>query len=340
MTTTVVSTRVLDLTDEPAIRAWHSAGLAAHRHDRPSAPFWTEDEVVHILRPDDPEEKFLPLVAEDGDGTMIGTAILFVPLEDNLDKVYGQLSVLPEHRGHGAGDALMAQLLQAARAEGRELVLVQGYLPADADDAHPVRRFATRHGFYLANTEVRRVLELPVPDETIQGWIDDAAPHHVGYDLATYVDVVPDELVPSLVDLLNQLAVDAPTGDIDFEAGATTPEVYREQTARRIATGRRIYETVAVKDGLVVAQSTMSVPPPGEEIPHLNQWGTYVHREHRGHRLGLAVKAANLRAVQQAHPERTLVSTTNSPANAPMVAINELMGFRPVDVMNEFLRRL
>lgn len=340
MPTTVVTTRFLDLGDEPAIRAWHAAGLAAHRHDRPDAPFWTEDEVVHILRPDDPEEKFLPLVAEDAEGNAIGSAILFVPLEDNLDKVYVQLSVLPAHRGHGVGDALMDQVLEAARAEGRELVLVQGYLPADADDTHPARRFATRHGFHLANTEVRRVLELPVAEETIQGWIDDAAAHRAGYAVTTYVDVVPDELVPSLVDLLNQLAVDAPTGDIDFEAGALTPAVYQEQARRRLATGRQIFETVAVRDGRVVAQSTLSVPPPGEEMPHLNQWGTYVHREHRGHRLGLAVKAANLLAVQRAHPERTLISTTNSPANAPMVGINELMGFRPVDVMNEFLRRL
>ena len=340
MSTSVVTTRLLDLADEPALRAWHAAALAAHRHDRPDAPFWTEDEVVHILRPDDPEEKFLPLVAEDGAGAVVGSAILFVPLEDNLDKVYCQLSVLPTHRGHGVGDALMGRVLQAAREESRELVLAQGYLPADADETHPVRRFATRHGFHLANTEVRRVLQLPVADDAIQDWIDDAAAHHAGYEIRTYVDVVPDELLPSLVDLLNQLAVDAPTGDIDFEAGSMTPEIYREQTQRRIATGRRVYETVALRDGRVVAQSTMSAPPAGEEMPHLNQWGTYVHRDHRGHRLGLAVKAANLRAVQRAHPERTLVSTTNSPVNAPMVAINELMGFRPADVMNEFLRRL
>jgi GNAT superfamily N-acetyltransferase len=340
MPATAVTTRVLDLADEPGIRAWHAAGLAVHRHDRPDAPFWTEDEVVHLLRPDDPEEKFLPLVAEQADGAVVGTAIVFVPLEDNLDKVYVQLSVLPAHRGQGVGDALMEQVVAAARSEGRELVLVQAYLPADADDTHPVRRFAARHGFALANTEVRRVLELPVAEETIAGWVAAAAPHHVGYEIATYVDVVPDDLVPSLVELLNQLAVDAPTGDIEFEAGAMTPEVYREQSRRRLASGRRIYETVAVKDGRVVAQSTMSVPPHGEELPHLNQWGTYVHREHRGHRLGLAVKAANLRVVQRAHPERTLVSTTNSPANAPMVAINELMGFRPADVMHEFLRRL
>ena len=75
-------------------------------------------------------------------------------------------------------------------------------------------------------------------------------------------------------------------------------------------------------------------------MSHLNQWCTYVHRAHRGHRLGLAVKAENLRAVQKMHPERTVITTTNSPVNAPMVAINELMGFRPVDVFAEFLRRL
>ncbi len=340
MPTTVVTTRLLDLDDEPALRAWHAAGLAAHRHDRPDAAFWTEDEAVDVLRPDDPEEKFLPITAEDGEGRIVGTAILFVPLEDNLDKVYVQLSALPTHRGQGVGDALMEQVVRAARDEGRELVLVQGYLPADADDAHPVRRFAARHDFRLANTEVRRVLRLPVAEETIQGWIDDAAQHHAGYDIETYVDVVPDHLLPSLVDLFNQLAVDAPTGEIDFEAGVMTPQIYLEQMQRRTASGRKVYETVAVKDGQVVAQSTLSAPPPGQELPHLNQWGTYVHRDHRGHRLGLAVKAENLRVVQRAHPDRTLISTTNSPANAPMVAINELMGFRPADVMNEFLRRL
>jgi hypothetical protein len=73
-------------------------------------------------------------------------------------------------------------------------------------------------------------------------------------------------------------------------------------------------------------------------MPHLNQWGTLVHREHRGHRLGLAVKAANLRVVQRAHPERTLVSTTNNPGNAPMVAINDMMGFRAVEASIEFTR--
>jgi hypothetical protein len=50
------------------------------------------------------------------------------------------------------------------------------------------------------------------------------------------------------------------------------------------------------------------------------------------------VKAANLAALQADHPERTRISTQNSETNAPMVAINEKMGFRPVEVMLEFQR--
>jgi GNAT superfamily N-acetyltransferase len=337
---TVVTTRSLDPADKESLRRWHAAALTTHRHDLPESPFWTADDAVAVIRPDDPEERFVPVVAEDADGSVVGTGIVFVPLLDNLEKASFVLGVDPGHRGRGVGDVLMAHVLEVVRAEGRAVVLGEGNLPVDHDEHHPVRRFAARHGFSLANTELRRMLRLPVPEATIQSWLDDAAAHHEGYHLATYVDELPAELRPSLVALLNQLAVDAPTGEIEFEAGAMTEEMYDENMRRRVATGRRVFETVAVRDGVVVAHSTLSVPPGDEEMPHLNQWGTFVHRDHRGHRLGLAVKAANLRAVQRLHPERTLVTTTNSPANAPMVAINELMGFRPVNVFAEFLRRL
>jgi GNAT superfamily N-acetyltransferase len=335
-----VHAAAVDATDPTALRAWHELAARAHRHDRPDAPFWTADEVLLVIRPDDPEERMCPFVVVDETGEPAASGIVFVPLLDNLDKVYAELRVLPGRRGEGAGDVAVAHAIEVARAEGRQLVLVTGYFPADADDSHPVRAFARRHGFTLANTEVRRTLELPVSAEVLQSWVDEAAEHHAGYEITTYVDVVPDPLLPSLVDLLNQLAVDAPTGDIDFEAGRMSVDIYRDHRERLTRSGRRVLETVAVQSGRVVAHSTLSVPPPGQELPHLNQWGTFVDREHRGHRLGLAVKAANLRRVQRLHPERTLVHTTNSPVNGPMVAINERLGFVPREVMGEFLLRV
>lgn len=340
MPTSTVTVHPVAPDDEDALRAWHEAAAEVHHHDRPPAPFWAFAEMRSLLRPDDPERDYHLFVARDAAGTVVGHGLVVVPLLDNTDKVNLELAVTPAHRGHGIGDLLAGHALALAARAGAQVAIAEAYLPVDHDEGHPVRRFARRHGFVLANTEVRRTLQLPVPEATLQGWVDEAARHHQGYRLSTYDGAVPAELAPSLVGLFNQLAVDAPTGDIDFEAGRSTVATYRARLERVAASGRRLYETVAVKDGAVVAQSTLVVPPEGVALPHLIQWGTYVHREHRGRRLGLAVKAANLRHVQRRHPDRTLVSTANSPANVPMVAINELMGFRPVEVMAEFVRRL
>ncbi len=65
-----------------------------------------------------------------------------------------------------------------------------------------------------------------------------------------------------------------------------------------------------------------------------------MHREHRGHRLGLATKAVNLRAVQAARGDLTLVITQNGETNDYMVSINERMGFEPIEVSAEFVKRL
>ena len=331
--------RPVDVRDDAALRSWHAARQRVHDHDRPHASFAGADEVVTALSTDDPEERFAPFVVVC-DGEVVGAAIGFVPLLDNLDKLYFELEVLPGHRGHGVGAALMERVVRLGEDEGRKVLIGMAWTPYGAGADHPTHRFAARHGFAVGNTEIRRVLELPVPEERLDSWAEEAAAQHAGYELATYVDWVPEDLRASYVELQNQLTVDAPTGDIDFEAGAMTVEVYEHQARTRIRTGRKVLGAVAVKDGELVAYTALSVPPGRDAMPYLHQWGTFVHRDHRGHRLGLAVKVANLRAVQRMHPERTLVSTTNSPANGPMVAVNELLGFRPVEASVEFLRRL
>jgi RimJ/RimL family protein N-acetyltransferase len=92
---------------------------------------------------------------------------------------------------------------------------------------------------------------------------------------------------------------------------------------------------VALHDGQVVAQSDIVVPP-ATRVAH--QLGTFVHRAHRGHRLGTAVKVANLAALVQGHPEVTAVSTQNAETNRWMVAINERLGFVPKGLCPEFVR--
>jgi hypothetical protein len=61
------------------------------------------------------------------------------------------------------------------------------------------------------------------------------------------------------------------------------------------------------------------------------QWGTLVLPEHRGHRLGMGVKVANLLEMQRRDPGRTRVKTMNDEQNPWMVQINIDLGFRVVE---------
>ena len=339
-----VTIRPVDVHDDAEFHAFHTALEEALRHGRPHSSFVHEAEHRALLQAPPTAERVEPFAAFDGE-QVIGAAAMFFPLLDNRDKVYFELGTRPAFREHGVGGALVEHVLARAAGEGRSMLIGDSHYPLDTGTDHPHRRFAARHGFVVGNEEPRRVLRLPLPEERLAGWEQQAAARHVGYRIETYVDDVPEHLLTSYVHLLNQLAVEAPTGDIDFEAGAVPVSVYLEDSARAKAAGRTTYRSLAIStdsagDEEAVAHTTLVCPPAGADEPNLYQWGTLVRRDHRGHRLGMAVKLANLRAIQRDHPERTIVTTTNSAANGPMVAINEQLGFTPVDISAELVRRL
>jgi hypothetical protein len=62
--------------------------------------------------------------------------------------------------------------------------------------------------------------------------------------------------------------------------------------------------------------------------------------EHRGHRLGLAIKLATHRALLRAFPDCEVVRTGNADVNEHMNAVNELMGYRLVEDIVELQKRL
>jgi GNAT superfamily N-acetyltransferase len=301
-------------------------------------PQWTHQEFLGAYRTGDSGERQVILGAYDED-TLVGFCAFWFPLLDNLDKVYLELHVDPPARRRGVGRALLAEVEGRARADGRTLLLTDSKVPAGERETHPYRRFAEACGFEFSNVEVVRHLALPVAAERLQAWVDKAAERHEGYTLETHVDEFPADLAESLCLLLGQLAVDAPTGLVDFEEEAMTTERLDERYATTAAMGRSLYETVALSpDRTVVAQSTLAVAK--GEGPDVFQWGTFVHREHRGHRLGLAVKAANIRAVQDAYPDKKRITTQNAESNDFMVDINKEIGFEAVEDSMEWIKRL
>ena len=92
------------------------------------------------------------------------------------------------------------------------------------------------------------------------------------------------------------------------------------------------------RDGEVVAYTELSVPTDGK--PQAYQWGTLVDPAHRGRRLGLAVKVANHRLLQERMPGLEEVLTFNAEVNDHMIAVNEALGFVPTARGAQFQKRL
>jgi len=333
-----VEVREVDTGDDAMLQRWHEIYVAADTFERPWATVWSFEEAAVNARAEDESLRSVFVGAFDG-VEMVGAGIYQLPLLDNTDKVYGGVFVEPALRRRGVGSALVEHAVATTRAERRSILLVEGGLPGTERQDHPYTRFALRHGFTMANVEVHRVLDLPLDAAEVEAMRAEAAPHHQAYEIRTFEDEIPDELLPSYVELLNRLALEAPTGEIDFEAEALTPEVYRKQVEKMRAQGRHKLTTLAISsEGEAVANTDLVIPR--EDRTRVYQWGTLVRSDHRGHRLGAAVKLQNLLALQERYPERTEIHTTNAENNDTMIRINDRLGFRVVEICPEFMLEL
>ena len=327
--------------DDEALAAWHAAYVASETHLRPHATPWMLPEVKANLRGPHPGERRCLLNGVVG-GEVVTAGSLELPLLDNTDLAWITVDTRPSHRCRGHGSAMLEQLVARARDAGRTVVGTDTAYPYDgpADGAgHPCVEFLRHRGFTLALGDVQRILELPADARLLDDLAAEAAPRHASYILRQFRGPVPEDLLHSYGRLVGQLAVEAPAGQFELEPESYPPERVRAEEAVAAASGRTRYTTVAqADDGECVAYTELVVPvhDPGR----VYQWGTLVAPAHRGHRLGLAVKVHNLRWLQRERPDLRFVTTFNAEVNAPMVAVNERMGFRPVERSGEFKLQL
>lgn len=330
--------RVIDVFDDADFEPFHHLCERAMRHGRPHAPAWSIDTARAAYRTPSSDQRQEALGAFDAD-VLVGAVRITSWLLDNTNAAWVNVMVDPDHRRQGVGSALLAEAVDRIHAQGRAIVQGEAPYPFELREDSPARRFAQRHGFHLANTEVERVLDLPVAPELLEQLAAQAAPHHTAYEIRTFVDQIPQQLQQSYCDLLNSLPLESPQGVLDVEQEATTPGQVQENLALLTAMGRRSFVTLAISpDGRAVAHNDLEVTGDGQD--YVAQQGTLARRDHRGHRLGTAVKVRGLQELQRAHPDKRTVRTSNAETNAQMVAINDRLGFRPVEILGQFQLRL
>lgn len=331
----------IDPFDAEAVDAWWDAYAAAERADRgDDVPVWSREETRSELQQESRVIERRAFLLRDGE-TVAGAAGLALPRKDNTHIAHLAVHVRPEHRRRGIGSAALAFLEEEAAAAGR--AVAQGdtswryELGSDGTGA-PGREFARRHGYALALGDVQNRLTLPVAPAVFDRISGDVTAAIREYTIRSWVGPVPDDVVDGWAILDASIDTEAPSGELDIEPANPDVDGIRENEELLIRQNRTSFGTVALTpDGEVAAYTQLVVS--GDD-GNAYQWGTLVRASDRGHRLGTAVKIANLRLLQHEAPQARAIYTYNAESNAHMLAVNTLLGFIPTERMGELQKHL
>ena len=231
----------------------------------------------------------------------------------------------------------MAEIERRTRQACRSVILVEAFAPPGGESDGS--RFGLARGFAVASTEQQKVLDLAASEAgwpALQALCDEK---RGAYRLVEWRDAVPEELMADYAALLSSFMDQIPLGDLELESSPWTPERIRRNEERIRDIGRDDVHVAALgPDGRLCGVTDLRVLQAG---PRVVQVGiTIVAEAHRGHRLGLAMKLTAQRSLRAVHPTCELVATDNAGVNAPMNAVNDRLGYRVVEDLYEFQKRL
>ena len=304
-----------DSTADADVAAMHAVHVAAMTVDSPGDPQPPlADFAIRLHERRDDQRRYW-FVARSGD-VVTGYARLWLPLLHNLHAGDADVVVRPESRRQGVGTALLRAAVAALSAEHRRLLVTS--TRGDAGDG-----FCRTLGLDLVQTARISLLRLADVD-----WADvraAAAAEHPGYRIRAYTGACPDDLIDSYVRAKSAMN-DAPFDDADLTDFVFAADGIRADEKAAAERGEwRVVFAVQEDSGEVAAFTEVLVT----RQPWSSQRDTAVVPEHRGHGLGLWVKADMLVRLREERPDVTAITTGNSATNAHMLRINDRLGFRP-----------
>jgi GNAT superfamily N-acetyltransferase len=303
---------------------WFALLVRCHAHDWPELP--PPCPVGHAHRFSWPGYVQHAWIVRGG-SEVVAAAYLTLPQRDNLHFGFSDVLVAPEHRRRGLGSRLLRHVAAHARTAGRsQLAFGAGARPGAFV---PGSSFLRSAGARLAMVEKRRRLVLPIDPKRVRDLSVTAGRASRGYRLVQWSGPTPPQWRADLAPLIASMSTDAPTGDFTVEPRHWDADRVAERDAAAVASGVRSVVTAAqATDGHLVAYTDAATCVVKDGFA--SQGDTLVDRAHRGRRLGLRIKLANLELLVREHPEVRAIDTFNADDNRWMIAVNEAMGFVPI----------
>ena len=315
-----ITPKDLSDTEAAALSQFHNAMRAEVMPDDPPIPL--EEHLTNWRNPS-PHEWFKTFIVTQGDSvTGFATAEWDTTDTRNPHMAWAGVSVLPEYRRRGIGKALLRVLLEACRADGktRLMTATNGRVPAG-------RAFVSKLEAKLGLEEhTNQLLLADLDREYLERSLREAPTElfELGWCIGDYPESELEEIC-RIMEVMNT----APRGEMEFNDFQVTPEQLRVEVEQFKITGLE-FRFLYAKERATGRYAGFTQTGFHPNRPHIvNQWGTGVLPEYRGHRLGAWLKAAMIEHLERERPTVDRIRTGNADSNEAMLRINHALGFKP-----------
>jgi len=255
-------------------------------------------------------------------GSLVGLVEVHTSGWDNTHLAWVEFVVHPDLRRRGHGSRLLEFAKETTRSLGRTSMGCDGW------DNDTTNGFATPRGLPRKSSAInRRQFLASVDRQELETMYDEAPTAASPYELIRITGHTPDDMLKAVAKMTEAIN-DAPTDDLDVEDEVFPKERILAYENAQEARGNRLYRIVARHrdSGELAGHSVVAVEAERPAIGE--QHDTSVLRAHRGHRLGLVLKADMVRWLAECEPGLETIDTWNAESNDHMIEVNEKLGYQ------------
>ena len=239
----------------------------------------------------------------------------------NEKVVIFDIKVLRKYNGLGIGTRALQMMVQVCENESKSIFIskYQSFL---------LKPFFKTIGGIIAqkNSESRLYLS-DINIQMIEGWIKEAEELNADTRILVLEKPIPDDLVEAYVNSFNESVQQMPKDEMESSAKVFDVNILRRNEQMDKEAGATHINVISIeKDGKVSGISILFKVPGSPDI--LFQGLTGVPLAYRGRNLGKWIKSKMILYIKDKYPEVRAIQTGNADSNAPMLYINNKLGFK------------
>jgi GNAT superfamily N-acetyltransferase len=230
------------------------------------------------------------------------------------------IHLLKKYQGKGIGRRMLKEVYEFAVSKKKSILVTS----SDNDNG---KAFLKRIGAQMALSSVDNRLNLEEVDwKMVEKWEKDGRERNPDVKIDCYL-TIPDTIIEEFCNIYTEVTNQQPLGELDVGAIIFTPESYRN-LEKMFADLKRTWITLVTTEptGKISGLTEIRYNPNREIF--ISQLMTGVKQEYRGRGLGKWLKAKMMLKIRDEFPQVKIITTGNANSNAPMLSINDRLGFK------------